>query len=136
MSAATQERNTIRRAGNTEFVFGVGAGKKIYAGTIAVLAATGYAEAGTTATGKRTVGVAQETVDNTGGAAGDVSVRIKRGIFPFSNSAAADAITNGDYGTNCYVADDQTVAKTDAGGTRSIAGVVRGVDAVGVWVEF
>jgi hypothetical protein len=32
--------------------------------------------------------------------------------------------------------DDQTVAKTDGSTTRSVAGIVRGVDTDGVWVEF
>ena len=31
--------------------------------------------------------------------------------------------------------DDQTVAKTDGTGTRSAAGVVVNVDALGVWVD-
>ena len=105
-------------------------------GTIVFLAATGYAEAATTATGKKSVGVAQATVDNTSGAAGDVQVPIRRGCYQFANSAAGDAITNADYGATCYAVDDSTVAKTDGSGTRSAAGVIRGVDANGVWVEF
>jgi hypothetical protein len=41
-----------------------------------------------------------------------------------------------DVGKQCYLVDDQTVAKTDGTNTRSPAGFVRDVDADGVWVEF
>jgi hypothetical protein len=37
-------------------------------------------------------------------------------------------------GKPCYIADDHTVAKTASG--KSAAGIVRDVDADGVWVEF
>lgn len=135
MAAATAERNTPRRLPD-DLSFGVGAAKKIFAGTIVVLANTGYAEAGTTATAKKSVGIAQATVDNSSGSAGDVNVPVRRGCYLLANSAAGDAIANADYGSSCYVVDDQTVAKTDGGSTRSVAGIVRGVDSAGVWVEF
>ncbi len=60
---------------------------------------------------------------------------MRRGCFRFANSAAADLIALADIGADCYVVDDQTVAKTSASNTRSIAGKVRDVDAAGVWVE-
>jgi hypothetical protein len=34
------------------------------------------------------------------------------------------------------VVDDQTVAKTNGSSSRSVAGIIRDVDADGVWVEF
>ena len=49
---------------------------------------------------------------------------------------AADAITLADIGKDCFIVDDQTVAKTDGAGTRSRAGRVFDVDADGVWVDF
>lgn len=135
MTASTVERNTPARAA-ADFSLPVAAAEKILAGTIVVLNAAGYAEAGATATAKKTVGVAQATVDNTGGSAGDVSVPVARGCFRFANSASTEEITLADYGANCYVVDNQTVGKTAATATRSVAGVVRGVDSTGVWVEF
>lgn len=135
MTATTVERLTQRRRAD-DFSFPVAAATKILAGTIVVLNSAGDAEPGTTATGKATVGVAKETADNTGGAAGDVQVPVARGTFLFANSASTDEITNADYGAECYVVDNQTVAKTHATNTRSVAGVVRGVEAAGVWVEF
>jgi len=65
-----------------------------------------------------------------------VQVAVRRGCFQFANSASTDALTNLDIGATCYIVDNQTVAKTDGSATRSKAGVVRSVDAGGVWVEF
>jgi hypothetical protein len=62
-------------------------------------------------------------------------VRIQRGCFRFANSTAGDAITNADRYADCYIVDDQTVAKTDGTGTRSVAGKVVDVDSIGVWVQ-
>jgi hypothetical protein len=65
-----------------------------------------------------------------------VKVRIRRGVLSFANSAAGDLITRADIGKSAYVVDDQTVAKTSGSATRSIAGIIRDVDAQGVWVQF
>lgn len=135
MTAVSAERNTIRRDG-VEYSYAVGAAKKILAGTLVVLDdTTGYAEMATTATGKKCVGVAQATVDNTNGSAGDVSVPARRGVFRFENSATTDEITAADINAACYLVDNQTVAKTDGSASRSVAGIVRDVDASGVWIE-
>ncbi len=134
MSLTTVERNTPERAAKQlSFPAAVA---KILAGTIVVLNSSGYAEPATTATGKIALGIADQTVDNSGGAAGDLQVPIRRGCFRLGNSASTDALANTDYGATCYLVDNQTVAKTDGTTTRSKAGVVRGVDTAGVWVEF
>ena len=54
----------------------------------------------------------------------------------FANSASADLISLADIGADCYIVDDQTVAKTSGTNTRSVAGKVFDVDADGVWVDF
>jgi len=136
MTAATQDRNTNARNAR-DFGFPVAAAKKIYVGTIvAIDTASGYAKPGATSTTLVAVGVARDFVDNSAGNDGDQIVNVARGCYRFNNSAAADAITLAQYGTNCYIVDDNTVAKTNGGATRSVAGVVRDVDAQGVWVEF
>ena len=134
--ALSAERNTTRM--NPDPVVGIlepplGAGKKVYLGGLVAVNA-GYAEAASTALNLIAVGVAEATVDNTGGAAGDKRVRCKRGTFRFKNSAA-DAVTQADLLKDCYIVDDETVAKTDGSGTRSKAGRVMGIDAAGVFVE-
>ncbi len=134
MTATVTPRNTSRRDAAL-FSFPLAATKAL-AGTIAVLNSSGFATGATTATGLIAVGVFEDTVDNSGGSAGDLSATVRRGTFLFANSASADAIANTDIGATCYLVDNQTVAKTSGSGTRSVAGTVRFVDATGVWVEF
>ena len=134
MTALAQDRNTPLRDGR-EFTFPVAAAKKIYAGALVCLNATGFATPGAVATTLKTVGRASAQVDNSLGADGAVTVTVRRGVFRFANSAAADLIAAADIGADCYVVDDQTVAKTNGAATRSIAGKIRDVDAQGVWVE-
>ncbi|MBR0643994.1 hypothetical protein [Plastoroseomonas hellenica] len=109
-------------------------GVVIYRGALVVLDANGDCEPGRTATGLKAAGRAETGTNDVNRP--DGRVRVRRGTFCFANSTAADAIGAGDYGATVYIVDDQTVAKTDGGGTRSAAGVCRGVDAGGVWVEF
>ncbi|MDH0290589.1 hypothetical protein N7414_15805 [Pseudomonas sp. GD04087] len=132
--ALTKDRNTPRRDGK-QFNDPVAANAKIFAGSLVCLDASGNAVPGATSTTLKARGVAQEQVDNTGGAAGDQRIETRRGTFQFANSAAADQIARADIGAQCYIVDDQTVAKTSATNTRSVAGVIRDVDSAGVWVE-
>ena len=131
--ALTKDRNTSRRDG-TQFSDPVAAAAKIFAGSLVCLDASGNAVPGSTSTTIKVRGVAQEQVDNTGGAAGAKRIETRRGVFQFANTRA-DQITRAEIGTQCYIVDDQTVAKTSATNTRSVAGVVRDVDDGGVWVE-
>lgn len=135
MTALTADRNTKRRDG-VSFEFPVKGAARIYAGALVCIdTANGYATKGAASTTLKAVGVAQEPADNSAGADGDIRVKVRRGCFPFANSAAGDLITRADIGADCYIVDDQTVAKTNGAGTRSVAGKVRDVDAEGVWVE-
>jgi hypothetical protein len=136
MTALTAERDTQRRNGD-KGAAPVAAATKIFGGSIVCMNASGYATKGATATTLKSLGVAERTADNSTGAAGDQSVPYRRdGWFRFANSASADAITLADVNANAYIVDDQTVAKTDGTSTRSVAGVIRDVDARGVWISF
>ncbi len=134
-TALAADRDTPRRDGQ-QISRGVAAAKKIYAGSLVMRSATGYATPGAVATGCIGLGRAAETVDNTLGADDAASVLVDQGTYRYGNSAAADAITAAEIGNLCYIVDDQTVAKTDGGGTRSIAGRIHDVDSSGVWVDF
>lgn len=133
MAALSAARNTPERTGNV-FDFPVKAATTCHQGGLAVLNA-GYAAPGSAATGLIAIGRFEATADNSAGAAGAATARVKRGIFKFANSAAGDLIAQADAGADCYIVDDQTVAKTDGTGTRSRAGKIAAVDADGVWVE-
>jgi len=134
MTALAADRNTPERDGNA-VVLPVAASTKIFAGALVLVNASGNAVKGATATGLKPVGRAAELADNSAGSAGDISVRVRRGIFRFANSAAADLIDQGDIGSIAYVVDDQTVALTDGTGSRSPAGRIVDVDAQGVWID-
>jgi hypothetical protein len=133
MTALTAERNTPQL---DEGLYGqpMKGSTKIFRGSLVVLS-SGYAAPGSTATGLIALGRAEETVDNSSGSDGDKTVRVKPGIFRFGNSASSDAIAQADVGADCYIVDDQTVAKTNGTNTRSRAGKIHSVDATGVWVS-
>lgn len=133
MTALSSDRVAQRREGLT-FSRPVAASAKIYIGALVVLNATKFAKPGYVATGLVADGVAEKFVDNTAGADGDVTVPVRAGCFPFANSASGDLIAQADIGNACYIVDDQTVAKTDASGTRSKAGTIIDIDSQGVWV--
>ncbi len=133
MAALTESRNTPEKAG-LYFHDPVAATTTLHAGGLACLNAAGNLVPGSVSTTLKARGRAEETVVNAG-AAGAVNCQVKAGVFRFGNSAAGDAIARADIGADCYVVDDQTVAKTSGTNTRSIAGTVMDVDSVGVWVR-
>lgn len=133
MTAATADRNTPLKDGEIITV-PVAANTLIRAGVIVCANAQGDAVEGSTAEGLTYLGRSEASVDNTGGAAGAVVVPVRRGLmFQWAN-AADDPVTQALLGKPCYVEDNQTVAATNGGNTRSPAGYVYGVDADGVWV--
>tara|TARA_R110002020_G_scaffold34066_35_gene103965 strand:- start:2002 stop:2448 length:447 start_codon:yes stop_codon:yes gene_type:complete len=134
MTALTSDRNTALIQGDLRSAGAAAA--LIYAGALVMRNAAGYVTKGATATGSVGCGRAEERVDNSGGSAGDLDVRFRPGIFRFANSSSTDLIGITEIGKPCFVVDDQTVAKTDGTGTRSLAGFVEGVDSLGVWVRF
>jgi hypothetical protein len=136
VSALTGDRNTLRRDG-VQFEFPVAADTIIYAGALVALAggvAYPGAAPGDPLSGV-VVGVAEARADNAGGAAGDIRVKVRRGVYRFANG---DAIDLTDIGANAYVAgagtaDDQTVQAASVDTVP--AGVIRDVDDQGVWVD-
>ncbi len=135
MSALTADRNTPARAANIREV-PVKAAAKIYAGAMVAVDANGWAVPASTATTLKVIGRAESQVDNSGGANGDLKVRVGGGVYRYGNSASGDLIALKDVGSSCYAVDDQTVALTNGSSTRSVAGVIFDVDAQGVWVKF
>lgn len=134
MAALTTERDT-KRMGNqadpADISLPVAASTKIYQGAIVCDNGSGYAVKGTATTGLIAVGRAEQTVDNSAGSAGDLSVPVKRGVFKYANSAG-DALAIGDRYSLVYIEDDQTVCKTGTG--KSIAGVMIDIDGDNIWV--
>ncbi len=131
--ALSADRNTAMKDGELIGV-PVAAGAVIYAGSIVVANADGYAEKGTAAAGLSYLGRAEERVHNTGGADGSKTVLVRRGKAFLWKNSATDQVTQASLGKPCYIEDDETVSMSDNGGTRSPAGTVIGVDSDGVWV--
>lgn len=135
MAATTADRRTMERDGNIQ-TLGVKAATLIPAGVIVSKDTSGRAVNGTATVDDVVLGVSREIADNSGGADNAIKATIQKGVFCFANSPAGDLIVAADIGLNCYVVDNQTVAKTSATNTRPVAGKVFDVGAEGVWVEF
>jgi hypothetical protein len=133
MAPLTSDRNTPRAERGFIKSIGVAAGALIFAGGIVCRNAAGLAVRGSATVGLRAVGRANEHVDNTAGGAGDLKIKVEEGVFRFAN-AGADPIAVADIGNRCFIADDQTVAKTSGAGTRPPAGRIVDIDAQGVLV--
>lgn len=128
----TADRNTPLKQTDV-VVFGVGAGVRIYAGSIIALNANGFAIPGKTATGLTYAGRAEESVDNAAGTDGAVSVKVHRNrAFKWANDGT---VTQARLLKSAFIVDDATVSATDGTGTRSAAGLVVGIDSDGVWIE-
>lgn len=130
----TAPRDTKRRDGDI-YHRDVAANAVIHAGALVCLNAAGFLVPGSTALNLKADGMARESVDNTGGANGAVKCRVEPGVYRYANSTGADAITRADIGNDCFIVDDEQVARTNGTNTRSIAGRIRDVDAQGVWVR-
>ena len=92
----------------------------IYAGGMVMIDSAGYANpalAQSANTG--VVGVATETVDNSGGSAGDEFVVVQEGWFLF----AGDSIAQTSVGLPVYADDDQTIDETQAS-NAPVAGIL------------
>lgn len=112
--------------------------KVFYKGALTALDATGYLVPAGAVAGQRTAGVVDtgqaEKVDTTGQSDGDTSLKVQAGIFAFKNATAGDALTQAQVGKDVFVLDDQTVAKTDGGGARPVAGQLVKFETGKMWV--
>jgi len=133
VSALAKNRNTVSRLGDSLSL--PMAVALVYAGGLVCRNSAGFAVPGSEALNLVAEGRAEEQVDNSDGDAGDLVVRVTPGIFRFENSGGGDVIAKTDVNSWAWIVDDQTVAKTNGGGSRSRAGRIVDVDAQGVWVE-
>lgn len=119
-------------------VFKISNVKIMRGAAVGIELATGYVVNMTTAGGVLALGMAQETVDNSGGSAGDLSINVKlarevAGVR-FVNSGSTSACAQTDIGKRCYFVDNQTVSILPTAGP--LAGTILDVSATdGVLVE-
>lgn len=126
--ALTADRNTPARDGK-EYSYPVAASTKIYAGSLVCLDSSGNAVAGSLTTGLIAVGCANETVDNSSGAAAALNIKVRAGVFRWATSGT---LTKASIGDVVYIYDDQTVKTSST--SASPAGVLVDVDTLGAWV--
>lgn len=119
MTATTTARESKRKDG--QVISYPMAAVKIPKGALVNINSSGYATNATDASGEAFAGVAYETVDNSAGSAGDLSIRVQTtGTFVFVDGGANGAQT--DVGVAFHIVDNQTV--TDASTTNNlVAGV-------------
>ena len=115
-------------------------GVKINKGCAVLIGTDGYARPGALVAGMACAGNSCDNdigvYDNTAGASGDMFVEYWEGVFGYVNSGAGvDLIADADRGKPCYIVDDNTVAKTSAGGTRSPSGRIERVEDGVVYVK-
>jgi hypothetical protein len=131
--ALTKDKATLQKDGGL-VVVSLKAAANIHGGALVVIDA-GYAIQATTKTGLKFVGIAEQAVDNTAGANGDKTVEVRRERVFFAKNSAGDPIAQADLFNQCYLVDDETVAKTNGTSTRSLAGRIIQVDSNGVWFQ-
>ena len=127
------DRHTPHKDGEL-FAVPVAGATELFGGHIIAANATGFAVAGSATAANTTLGICDGWVDNSGGAAGDADVLVRRGKAWFLSNSSADPVTQAQVGKACYVLDSQTVAKTSDTDARPVAGKVLGIEADGVWV--
>jgi hypothetical protein len=104
------------------------------AGKMGAVNAAGYVVPASNTAGLKVMGRIEEHVDNSNGAAGDLTVEIlRRSSFLFKNSTTSP-VTQADVGGNVMVEDAETVAH--AASNSIVAGKFLGFESGGVWVEF
>lgn len=126
------ERNTMKREVKL-LILGVAASTKIEAGKMVAVNASGYAVEASDTAGLVVIGKADQTIDNSSGANGDLSVAVERGYAFLYKNSGTNAVTIASIGSNVVVEDDETVS-TDT--TNDIvAGKCMGLEGpTGVWV--
>ena len=106
---------------------------KIFKGALVVYDAAGFAANGSDIAGVKFAGIANETVDNTGGASGAKSIEVANGEYKLTGSSLEQA----DAGRLVYIgADNQTV--TDGTGATNdipVGTLIEFLSATSGWVN-
>ena len=102
----------------------------IYRGAICMNNTSGFLAPAATGAGGQFAGIAEETVDNSAGSAGDLTCRVKfTGRYLLTGAGFAQT----DVSLPVYASDDQTVTKTST--NNPLVGVIdQFVSATQVWV--
>ncbi len=119
----------------------VATGAVLYIGALVALNAAGFLVRAATATTLKVAGILGDqpfqvpgpSISNLG-ADGAKTAEVQMGVTALLNNYDSDPVGQDDVLNDCYMIDDETVAATSGGSTRSKAGRVIEVTDQGVWV--
>jgi hypothetical protein len=131
MPACMADRNTTYREG-LEIEFPVKAATRLYSGSLVAVDSSGYAVPASNTAGHKLVGIGLEQVDNSTGANGAVSIRVRTaGVFEFG----ATSISQANVGADMYVVDDQTFDDVDPGQGIKCGKLVKYISTTKGWIK-
>lgn len=134
MTALTQDNQTRTRAQSSRTRSGdVAANAIIFLGAVIARNPAGYIVPASDSAGLHVVGIAEQSVDNTGGADGALTVTYSTGV---DASLVNDGnVVQAGKGALCYALDDQTVTSGAVSAHKVAVGVVTWFSATAVWVR-
>lgn len=138
MTKATSAINTEYRDGIL-FPVSLAAAAIVLQGTFAVVGPDGLAISSAAVGGddQTCIGIWENDAENTPESGQEYGI-VRRNKHVLVSNSSADPVTQAELGKQIYIEDNQTVAKTDGAGTRSVAGRFMGFDTeytTQVWVE-
>ena len=134
MAALTADRNGFVKTSGQVQSFKVAASTTIYKGGGVAVNATGYAIPAADTAGIKTVGVAEEQVDNSSGSNGDLSVLCYvEGTFAFGGGGTAP--TQADIGRTVVWEDDNLVTTAAAATNDIVAGKLLSIEGSDYFVQ-
>ena len=124
---------SIARRGDELLSLPVGAGLAVWAGAMVARQPGGWAGPAGSDPAERVIGLARRAADNRLGGDGAATALAATGQFELLPDPS-DPPARADIGAPVYASSDRTVARTDGGGTRALAGVLTGLGAGKCWV--
>lgn len=131
MVALTADANRTEKEGRLQAV-PVLAGAVIYKGALVKTTAAGYLAPASAEASAKAAGVAYESVDNTDGGSGDVSVRVE---MKRAFEVAGAGFTQADMFKPVYASDDNTVSTTQGANEQEFGKIIEVFSATKVLVS-
>lgn len=119
MTALAKDTNVNSKRTERSISVKVAAGANIFAGAVVASNSSGFSVPASDSAGLVVQGIAERAADNTTGADGDLSLRLRKGTFELKT--AGTVVDQADISRTVFVSDDATVEKA--------AGVVNNIPA-------
>ena len=132
MTVLAAKKELTEKETKTE-TFPVVASDIIYKGALVGVNAAGYAAPAAAESGAVFAGIALETVDNSSGGAGDLTVQVQcEGAFLIDGQTS---LAQTDVGQPFYASDDATISKTQGSNEFQIGVMTKYVSATAAWFK-